>query len=200
MSNINAQDQAQCYPTCKLSSQKFDNQDCHKLKQIDWRIWDQWKWDIIKRHGTCGIVTSSSTASSSVSARLGEAAGECLILLASNSCDLFSLLIATQRAITIILESIFSGFWFNICSITWLSQTQNAWYLQLYYIFEILLVRGKQKRLIAIIWYALFFFPRVILLWLYREPKPIKPRRPQAAPHHRPQTPSTESPNPKNPK
>ena len=156
MSNINAQDQAQCYPTCKLSSQKFDNQDFHKLKKNWLKDLRPMKWDIIKRHGTCGIVTSSSTASSSVSARLGEAAGECLILLASNSCDLFSLLIATQRAITIILESIFSGFWFNICSIT----------LQLYYIFEILLVRGKQKRLIAIIWYA---HTHRLISWSYHQ-------------------------------
>ena len=39
-------------------------------------------------------------------------------------------------------------------------------------------------------------FPRVILLCLYREPQLQKT---QKAPHHRPQTSSTENPNPKNP-
>ena len=39
-------------------------------------------------------------------------------------------------------------------------------------------------------------FPRLILICLYREPQPQKPHY---APHHRPQTPSNESPNPKNP-
>ena len=38
------------------------------------------------------------------------------------------------------------------------------------------------------------FFPRVILLCLYRGPQPKKT---QKAPHHRPQTSSTENPNPK---
>ena len=40
------------------------------------------------------------------------------------------------------------------------------------------------------------FIPRVILLCLYREPHTQKT---QKAPHHRPQTPSTENPNPKKP-
>ena len=38
------------------------------------------------------------------------------------------------------------------------------------------------------------FFPRVILLCLYREPQPHKT---QKAPHNKPQTPSTDNPNPK---
>ena len=40
------------------------------------------------------------------------------------------------------------------------------------------------------------FFPRVILLCLYREPKPKKKQKP---PHHSLKTPSTEKTNPKNP-
>ena len=39
------------------------------------------------------------------------------------------------------------------------------------------------------------FFSRVIILCLYKEPKPQKT---QKAPHRRPQTPQTENPNPKN--
>ena len=44
-------------------------------------------------------------------------------------------------------------------------------------------------------WPQHHFFPRVILLCLYREPEPTQ--KTQKAPHHRPQAPSTENPDPK---
>ena len=52
----------------------------------------------------------------------------------------------------------------------------------------------ESKYATTVIWTAMFFFLRVILQCLYTEPQPKKT---QKAPQHRPETPSTENPNPK---